>query len=63
MRVDTPEDVSTTGTTSVGEEKRSRRKEIKERDKKMLDSTSMRSCNLLKLPVIGDVVTNKKRIQ
>ena len=61
MKVDTPEDVMTTGTPSVGKEKRLRIKAIKERDKRMLDPTSIRSCNLLQLQVIGDVIKEKSK--
>ena len=61
MRVDTPEDVRTTGTPSAGEEKRLRIEAIRERDKRMLDPTLMRSCNLLQLPVIGDVIKEKSK--
>ena len=61
MRVDTPEDVTTTGTPSAGEEERLRIKAIEERNKRMLDPTSMRSCNLLQLPVIGDIIKEKSK--
>ena len=61
MRLDAPEDVRTTGTSSAGEDKRLRIKARKERNKRMLNPTSMRSCNLLQLPVIGDVIKEKSK--
>ena len=61
MRVDTPKDAHTTGTASAGKERRLRKKAKNEQDKRMLDPTSLRSCNLQDLQTIGDKVSNKKK--
>ena len=63
MRVDTPENVRATGTPSPGEEKRLRTNAIIVFDKRIMDPTLMRSCNLLKLPVIWDIVKGKNTIR
>ena len=56
MRVDTPEEVITTSTSSVGKKSRVRINVLKERKKKMIDPTLIKSCDLLELPVIDDKI-------
>ena len=57
MGVNTPEDVMTTSTFYIGKERRLRIKGLKE---KMIDPTSIKSCNLLELQVIGDKIEKKE---
>ncbi len=61
MRMDTPEEVHTTGTASVGKERRLRVKAKRELDKRMLDLTLFKSCKLKDLPIIGDKIALKKK--
>ena len=56
-----PEETKTTGNSSVGKEKRFKLKVLKEQDKRMLDPTSMKSCDLLRVPVIGDKIKEKSK--
>ena len=48
MRVNTPEETKTVINSSVGKEIQLRIKVLKERDKRMLDQTLMKSCDILK---------------
>ena len=61
MRVDTPEDIMAASTSSTGKERRLRIKVLKERKKKMIDPTSIQSCDLLELPAICNKIEEKEQ--
>ena len=61
MRSDLLEDVMSTNTSTTGKERRLRIKALKEREKRMIDLTLIKSCNLLELPVKGNRIEKKEQ--
>ena len=59
MRFNTPEEVQTTSISSASKKRRFNIKVLEEKKSKLINPKSIKSCDLLQLPVIGDKIKDK----